>query len=199
VEHLIVHLLNQYGYVIVALLVFAEGVGVPLPGETALITAAAFAAHHELSLPWVIVSAAIGAAAGGTGGYWIGRSGGLAFLQRHGRLFRLSEQRLERARRRFQQHGAKAVFIARFVALLRMLAGIMAGVSRMPFGTFTVANVAGAICWSVVFGVLGFIFGDRLPVLEHYIGRTSIVLLLALVLATLVVLHRRRMRAVEES
>jgi membrane protein DedA with SNARE-associated domain len=194
--HLIRHLIDHYGYAIVVVLVFAEGVGLPLPGETALITAAAFSAQsHRLSIFGVIIAAVVGATAGGCGGYWIGAEGGLPFLQRHGSHIGITKERIASARKFFTEHGPKAVFIARFIAILRMFAGVLAGVTKMRFWVFFLWNLLGAIAWSALFGSLGYVFGNRLPWLEQVIGRTSRIILGVVIVVGLIVWHQRRSRA----
>ncbi|GAC1650878.1 MAG: hypothetical protein NVS4B3_10380 [Gemmatimonadaceae bacterium] len=167
------HLISTYGYAVVAFFVFVESIGVPVPGETALVTAAAFAATGKLSIIGVIASATLAAIAGGPAGYWVGMAGGLALLRRHGRVLRVTEARLEQARTYFDRHGAKTVFIARFVALLRFVAALLAGVTRMPFWRFFFANAAGGLVWAATYGGVGFAFGSNLPLLERYLGRAS--------------------------
>jgi len=109
------HLLETYGYVAVLVLVGLESLGVPLPGETALLTASAYAAAGHLSIAGVIAAAAVGAVLGDAGAYWIGRTGGLALVRRYGRLLRVDDAKLERAQKFFQRHGGKTVFLGRFV------------------------------------------------------------------------------------
>jgi len=192
---LIRHLIDHYGYALVVVLVFAEGIGLPLPGETALITAAAFSAQsHRLSIIGVILASIVGATGGGCGGYWIGRVGGLPFLQRHGRHIGITKERIAAARKFFTEHGPKAVLAARFIAILRTFAGILAGVTDMRFWVFFLWNALGAIAWSVLFGTLGYEFGDKLPWLEHVIGRTSLIALGVVIVIGLVVWHLRRSR-----
>jgi undecaprenyl-diphosphatase len=176
-------LVASYGYVVLFVLVGLESLGIPLPGETALVTAAAFAALGHLSIYWVVATAVAAAILGDNGGYWIGRTGGIAFVRRYGRFFHLSEAQLERTRGFFERHGPKTVFIGRFIALLRTWAAVLAGVARMPYATFLLYNALGGICWSVIFGTLGYVFGRNLPQLEHYIGQASLAgsLLVALV------------------
>jgi membrane protein DedA with SNARE-associated domain len=191
--HLIRHLIDHYGYWLVVVLVFAEGVGLPLPGETALVTAAAFSAQsHRLSIIGVILASIVGAAGGGCGGYWIGRAGGLPFLQRHGRHIGITKERIASARKFFTEHGPKAVFAARFIAILRMFAGVLAGVTDMRFWLFFLWNALGAIVWSVLFGTLGYEFGNNLPWLERVIGRTSLIVLGVVLVIGLIVWHQRR-------
>lgn len=191
--HLLRHLIDHYGYAIVVVLVFAEGVGLPLPGETALVTAAAFSAQsHRLSIIGVILASIVGATGGGCGGYWIGQTGGLPFLERHGRHIGITKERIASARKFFTEHGPKAVFAARFIAIVRMFAGVLAGVTDMPFWLFFLWNALGAIAWSLLFGILGYEFGSNLPWLERVIGRTSLIVLGVVMVIGLVVWHRRR-------
>jgi membrane protein DedA with SNARE-associated domain/membrane-associated phospholipid phosphatase len=185
------HLLETYGYFAVLLLVGLESLGLPLPGETALLTAAAYAAAGHLSIAGVIAAAAVGAALGDAGAYWIGRTGGLALVRRYGRFLRVDDAKLERGQAFFKEHGGKTVFFGRFVSLLRMLAALLAGVTRMPYGRFTLFNVAGGICWAVLVGSLGYTFGRHLPQLEHAIGRAgALVVLLAALLVALILAGR---------
>jgi membrane protein DedA with SNARE-associated domain/membrane-associated phospholipid phosphatase len=184
----IARLLETYGYLAVLVLVGLESLGVPLPGETALLTASAYAASGHLSIVGVITSAAIGAMLGDAGAYWIGRTGGLPLVRRYGRFLRIDEAKVERVQQFFARHGGKTVFLGRFISLLRMLAALLAGVTRMPYGRFTLYNVAGGVCWSVLFGTLGYAFGRNLPQLEHAVGQAGamIVLLGALLVVVIV-------------
>jgi membrane protein DedA with SNARE-associated domain len=198
--HWVKELIEHYGYAIVVVLVMAEGVGLPLPGETALITAAAVSAQsHRLSIIGVILASFVGATAGGLGGYWIGREGGLPFLMRYGRHLGITPERIARARKFFTEHGPKAVFAARFIAIVRTFAGLLAGVTDMGLGVFFLWNALGALAWSVLFGVLGYMFGNNLPRLEHLVGRTSLIAFVALVVIGLIVLHFRRSRTSTQS
>lgn len=194
------HLIDNYGYAIVVMLVMAEGVGLPLPGETALITAAAFSAQsHRLSIFGVIIASFVGATAGGIGGYWIGRSGGLPFLTRHGRMIGISKKHIAKARKFFTKHGPKAVFLARFIAIVRMFAGLLAGVTNMRFRVFFLWNALGALTWSILFGVLGYMFGNNLPRLEHLVGRTGLIAFGVVVVIGLLVWHHRGTRLASAS
>jgi membrane protein DedA with SNARE-associated domain/membrane-associated phospholipid phosphatase len=176
-------LIAKYGYVVLFLLVGLESLGLPLPGETALITAAAFAALGHLSISAVVATAVAAAIIGDNGGYWLGREGGTALVRRYGRVIHLDESHLARAHSFFERHGPKTVFIGRFIALLRTWAAVLAGAGRMPYGTFMLYNALGAVCWAVIAGTLGYVFGRNLPQLEHYVGQASLagVLLVALV------------------
>jgi membrane protein DedA with SNARE-associated domain/membrane-associated phospholipid phosphatase len=181
----------HYGYVLVAVFLLVEGMGVPIPGETALVTAAALAGRGTLSIVGVAIAGAIGTIAGGHAGYWIGLRGGTRVVARYGRLFRLNDSKLDRTHRFFVQHGAKTVLLGRFVAFLRSFVGIFAGVSEMPAHTFALYNAAGGAVWVLTFSLLGYEFGHNLPKLVHYIGRVSLVLaVLVAVVAGVVLLWR---------
>ena len=190
--------IESYGYFAVALLVALEGIGLPLPGETAVVAAAAFAARGSLSVVGVAIAATIGTVVGGTGGYWIGRLGGRGLLVRHGHLVRLNAERLARTEKYFARHGVKTVFFARLVALLRIFGSLMAGVAHMPFPTFSAVNFAGGLLWSVTFSVVGMVFGKNLSRLDDYLGEISVVLTLVLIATFLIYRHLEKKRAPTE-
>ena len=186
------HAVERYGYLAVALIVTVEGFGLPVPGETAVLTAAAFAGGGSLSVVGVALSATLGTLLGGTGGYWIGRIGGRGLLVRYEHIIRVDATKLARAEAYFAQHGVKTVFFSRFVALLRIFGALFAGVAHMPFLTFSAVNFAGGALWAVSFSALGYLFGKNLPMLEHRLTEISIGLGVVLVLAIVVFWVRRR-------
>lgn len=176
-------LLQTYGYAALFLLVALESMGIPLPGETALVTAAALAASGRLAIGEVFLTASVAAVVGDSAGYWIGRKGGLPLVRRYGRLVRLREAHLDQAHTFFARHGAKAVFLGRFVALLRTWAAVLAGAAHMPYPAFLFYNVAGGVIWALLFSALGYTFGRSLPRLERYLGQASLAAALAVALA----------------
>lgn len=188
------HLIKEYGYLIVAVLVAAENIGLPLPGESALITAAAFAAHGHLWLPGVIIASTAGTIVGGSGGYWIGRAGGLRLIHRLGKFIGVGDDDIKKGHDFFEQHGAKTVFVARFIAILRIVVGLLAGVTEMPFAKFTLYNALGGACWSIAIGVLGFEFGANLKLLHRVLGTGGLIAAGAVVLAVLILIRVRRHR-----
>ncbi len=175
----------QYGYVLIALFLFIEGAGVPVPGETVLVTAAALAGRGTLSIAGVVVASWVGTVLGEHAGYWIGLRGGSAFLTRYGRYVGLSDKRLSTTNKFFEQHGAKTLLLGRFVAFVRSFIGIFSGISKMPLGRFTLYNALGGAIWIATFSIVGYAFGRNLPRLVHYIGRVS--LLLAVLIAIIAV------------
>jgi uncharacterized protein len=193
-EHrrLLAHLIQTYGYPIVALLVAAEGVGVPLPGETALILAAAAAARGQLNIVGVVIAASLGTIMGGSGGYWLGRTGGVALINRLGRYIGIDEAKVQRGQAFFERYGARTVFIARFVAILRILAGLLAGAARMSFPEFSLYNALGGILWSALFATLGYLFGHNMRRLEITLGRWGFVVAGVAIVAFIVFVRRPR-------
>jgi membrane protein DedA with SNARE-associated domain len=159
----ITHLVDTYGYWAVFVLVGAESLGVPLPGETALIVAGTYAGHtHRLS-PWLIFAVAAAAAIIGDNiGFWIGDKGGYRLARRYGSKVRLDERKLKIARYLFDQHGAKVVFFGRFVSVLRTYAAFLAGTSRMRWRRFLPANAAGGIVWAAIYTTAAYLAGNAL-------------------------------------
>ncbi|MDF3299608.1 DedA family protein [Streptomyces tropicalis] len=138
-------------YAMVALVIGLESLGIPLPGEIVLVSAALMSSQHSAIDPVVLgACATAGAVVGDSIGYAIGRRGGRPLLAWLGRRFpsHFSEGHVATAERSFERWGMWAVFFGRFVALLRIFAGPLAGVLRMPYWKFLVANVLGGICWA---------------------------------------------------
>ena len=152
------HLLIDYGLVLLFLLVGVEAAGVPLPGETALVTAAVLA-HNHWGIEWVIVVAAGGAIAGDNLGYWIGRIGGRKLVDRFGVTRRYAERVLPPSERFFARHGGKTIFLARFIAILRITAAWLAGLSHMRWWQFFLWNAAGGIVWATGVALLAYYAG----------------------------------------
>jgi membrane protein DedA with SNARE-associated domain len=174
-------LIDNYGYWAVFCLVTAESLGIPLPAETALILAGVYAGQsHHLSpwLIWLVASAA--AIIGDNIGFWIGDKGGYAVARRYGSKVGLDERKLKTARYLFDQHGPKVVFFGRFVSILRAYAAFLAGVSRMHWRKFLVANAAGGILWAAIYTFAAYLAGSAFERLSKVV---NIALLVAGVIA----------------
>ncbi len=184
-------------YPVLLLLVLLESLGVPLPGEIALVTAAAYASSGRISIFIVIALAAIGAIVGGVLGYWIGIKGGLPLVTRYGAYIGVRKSHVDRAHAFFERNGSKTILFGRFIAILRTWAAIVAGAAAMSFAKFVTYNTIGSIVWAIVFGWLGYYFGRDLPLLEQYISRASfgVLILGAIVIAILVVIKRKKSKA----
>ncbi|WP_329345336.1 DedA family protein [Streptomyces sp. NBC_01352] len=138
-------------YALVGIVIGLESLGIPLPGEIILVSAALLSSQHAGIDPVVLgVCATVGAIVGDSIGYAIGRKGGRPMLTWLGKKFprHFSEGHIATAERSFQKWGMWAVFFGRFVALLRIFAGPLAGVLRMPYWKFLIANVLGGILWA---------------------------------------------------
>jgi membrane-associated protein len=162
------HILH-YGLFLVFGLIAVEGAGVPLPGETALIAAAILASNGHYSIGAVIAVGAAAAITGDNTGYWLGRLGGRRLLHRLPLIRNAVERLLPRAERFFHRHGAKTVFVARFIALLRITAAWMAGISHMPWRRFFLFDAAGGILWATAVSVIAYYFGRAAAnAITHY-------------------------------
>lgn len=185
-------LFARYGYFVVFFGVLLENAGVPVPGETILLAGAALARFGHLSLVWVISIAIAGAVLGDNVGFLIGRRGGRRLLERHGRLLGMTKARLDQFDAFFARHGAKTVFIARFVTGLRVVGAVLAGASTLNWGRFLVFNAAGALAWATTFGVVGYALGYSWETIERWIGHLGLVLLVVLGIVVVLAVGRSR-------
>ena len=181
--------IESYGYLVVFLLVMIESIGVPVPGETALIAAALYAGTtHKLSIWGIVAAAAAGAIVGDNIGYAIGRYGGSKLLLRYGHKVHLHEGRLKIGIWLFRRHGGKVVFWGRFVSILRTWAAFLAGANHMEWRRFLFFNAAGGIVWATTFGVLYYVFGATLrrlsTTIDVTLGVVGILILVAFVVWT---------------
>ena len=167
-------IVSAYGYQAVFIIIMLESAGVPMPGETALVTAAIYAGTTgRLDIAALLAVAAAAAIIGDNIGYWVGRRFGLAFLRRHGKYMHLTEARLRLGQYLFLRHGGKIVFFGRFVAFLRTFAAVLAGVNLLPWGRFLFFNAAGGIVWALVFGLGAYLLGQAIESVTRplaYIG-----------------------------
>jgi len=191
VIHFFTELLGRYGYVIVATFMITEGCGIPVPAETMLVTAAAVASRGTLSIWGVALAAAIGGIVGGSAGYGIGAQGGMRFVRRYGAKMGIDEEKLARSRKFFERRGLWAAFLGRFLAFVRIVVPMLAGVSHMPIARFSVANAAGSVASAAFYACLGYFFGRDLDRLEHHLTETTIVAV-ALIVAWLLFKRGRR-------
>ncbi len=158
----IAHLIHAYGLLVVAGVVGLEAVGIPLPGETALIIAAVIAgSKHELNIVAVILTAAGASIVGRTIGYYIGREFGYWLLLNYGGYVGITKTRIKLGQYLFLRHGGAIIIVAQFIPILRTLAGILAGANRMPRPHFLATNIVGALLWSTFFGLAAYSLGRQ--------------------------------------
>ncbi|MGD2183157.1 DedA family protein [Lusitaniella coriacea LEGE 07167] len=157
---------REYGYWAVFMGIALENTGIPIPGETIILVSGFLAGSGELNYWWVLASAIAGAVIGDNFGYWLGRLGGWERFVRIGNFFRVPEKYLEEAKRQFSKNAPRAVFFGRFVALLRIFAGPIAGIVEMPYFQFLLCNFGGAALWASIVVSLPFFLGRIISLQE---------------------------------
>jgi membrane protein DedA with SNARE-associated domain len=197
----VTHLLISYGLILLFAAVAVESAGIPVPGETALIAAAILAtpSQHHYSIVSVIVVAAAGAIVGDNVGYWLGREGGRALLERWSFTERYAAKALPPAERFFKKHGAKTVFFGRFIAFLRVSSAWLAGISRMPWWRFLLWNAAGGILWATGVSLLAYQFGKSAADAVSRYGLYGVAALVVIVLSVFIIVRLLRKRMLEDA
>ena len=182
---------TNHGYWTLAITLLLENAGVPLPGETMLLFASFLAfQHHELNLGLIILVGTLACTLGDNLGYWIGHHGGRPLLHRYQRVFRVTDERIARGEELFDRFGPTTVFFARFVFGMRVIAGPLAGVLRMPWRRFVLFNFLGAAIWVTVISCVGYFFGQHWQRLLEIVGRANLVVFVV-ALAVVWLLWRR--------
>lgn len=186
---------DQYGYWTVAVALLLENAGIPIPGETVLLFAS-FLAYSEraLSLPWIILVGTVAATLGDNLGYAAGRRGGRPLLNRYKHFFHISDRTVERGERMFARYGSAAIFFARFIFGLRIIAGPLAGVLHMRWKQFALFNFLGAGVWVTVIALVGYFFGSQWDHVVRVLKEvdTGILVAAAGLILILWLRHRRR-------
>jgi undecaprenyl-diphosphatase len=180
----IVNVPANLGYPLLFVLVGAESAGALVPGETALILAAALAADGGLSLPVVIAVAAGAAIVGDNIGYVIGRRGLRRLLDRPGRWAESRRKLVERGEVFFQRHGSAAVFFGRWLPGLRVVASWLAGADGMPWPRFLVWNALGGISWATTIGVAAYVLGKSASGAVGALGIAAVAIVVLLYVAS---------------
>lgn len=156
-------LLNHYGYAAVFLLVGAESLGVPVPGETILVSAGIYAGStHKLSIWGIFAVASAAAIIGDNIGYWIGDKGGYRLLRRYGHYIRADETKIKIGRLIFDRQGPKVVFFGRFVSVLRTYAAFLSGTLKMRWRRFLPYNASGGIVWAAIYSFVPYAIGNAI-------------------------------------
>jgi membrane protein DedA with SNARE-associated domain len=190
----VTHLVEVFGYPLMFLAVMAESSGVPVPGETGLITASILASQGKLHVWLVIPLAALAAIVGDNIGYQIGRKGGRWLLERPGRFERQRRQVIETGEPFFERHGPKAVFFGRFILGLRVWASWLAGATHMRWRSFFLWNAIGGICWATAIGLIAYFLGSAAGNAIQTFGLFGLFAVLV-VLVGAYLAHRRHSRA----
>jgi membrane protein DedA with SNARE-associated domain len=196
----LLQLLQSWGYGAIFAAMLLENAGLPLPGETVTLLGGYAAGSGQLNVVGVMAAAAGGAILGDNIGYWVGRRAGWGLVLRVGGLLRQKPAQLERLRQQFLRHAGKSVLLGRFVAVLRVVAGPMAGAVGMPYGRFLLCNAAGAVLWASAMVSLAWLGGRWIPfdrmlqgVVQFGIGALVLIALLLLVPRLLSRLEQRQL------
>jgi membrane protein DedA with SNARE-associated domain len=189
-------IVDALGYPAAGLGILIESAGIPFPGETLLLAAAAWAAARHHSLVLVILFGFLGATVGSNLGYYLGYRGGRPFVERFGSIFRIRPDHIARSELFFARHGDKAVLAARFILGLRTWGSMLAGMARMPFWRFQLFSALGALGWAVAVGAAGYLLGNNVRLIAAIVRAIGIGGLALIVLSaiTLIVIQRRASR-----
>ena len=186
-------IVDAVGYPSAGLGILIESTGIPFPGGTLLLFAAAWAAagHHSIAI--VILFAFAGATAGADLGYLLGYRGGRPFVERFGATLHIRPEQLARAELFFARHGDKAILAGRFLLGLRTWGSMLAGMARMPFWRFQAFSALGGLLWAAVIGTAGYFLGSNLALLEAIIRAIGIGgLVFVVVIASVLVVAQQR-------
>ncbi|CAO4176853.1 DedA family protein [Methylorubrum populi] len=168
-------LIAHYGYLAIFVVVALESAGVPMPGETILISSAVYAGSTgQLNIVLIVAAAAAAAILGDNVGYWVGRRWGMPLLLRYGHLIALDHGRLKLGQYLFREHGGKIVFFGRFTAMLRAYAAVLAGVNKLDARRFMLFNGLGGLAWAGIMGFGAYACGRQI---EHIVGPVGLALL----------------------
>jgi len=176
-------LIEHYGYLIVFFGVMLGTSGIPFPSAAILLASGVLVQQGHLNLRYAIAVGILGAIIGNQIGYWIGNRAGRSFVLKWGRYVKLTPERLEQVERLFARHGGKAVFAARFFSVSRVLEALVAGTSRMRFGTFLLYSVLGGMVWATAVVLVGYFFGESRGSAQHWSGHAPLLLAVLFVVA----------------
>jgi membrane protein DedA with SNARE-associated domain len=189
----IIHLSNNLGYILPAI-IGLESMGIPSPGETALVLAAVLASQGKLNIELVLVIGIASAIVGDNIGYFAGRKLGRDVLEAPGPLRKRRVMVIRAGDRFFQRHGGKSVFLARWVALVRVAAAWLAGINGMPFKKFFFWNALGGITWGLTFGLVGYFGGQAAANVIAEAGLIGAAFFVVVLIGAYVYVRRRERR-----
>ena len=175
--------LDAYGYWALVVVLLLENAGIPVPGETTLLFVSFLAwSEHELQLGHIILVGIAACTLGDNLGYAIGYRGGRPLLDRYLRLLHIPAHTIGRGERLFERYGPVTIFFARFIFGIRVIAGPLAGVLRMPWKKFLLFNFLGASVWVSVISLVGYFFGSQWDRLIQWMKRFNIAIAVVAVL-----------------
>ncbi|MBI2415280.1 MAG: DedA family protein [Candidatus Kerfeldbacteria bacterium] len=169
------------GYVGIALLMTLESMIAPVPSEAVMPFAGFLVSTGRFNLLGIILASSIGSLIGSIISYYLGKYGGKAFIKKFGKYLLLNEHHLATTERFFAQYGDRAIFVSRFVPVVRHLISVPAGVGGMNLGKFIVYTLVGATLWNSFLGYVGVLLGDHWTVVKHYSEWLDIIVVLGIV------------------
>jgi membrane protein DedA with SNARE-associated domain len=176
-------LIENYGYLIVFSGVVLGTMGIPFPSAAILLASGVLVQQGHLGLRGAVIFGILGAIVGNQIGYWVGYQAGRPFVLKWGRHVKLTPERLEWVERLFARHGGKAVFAGRFFSVSRVLEALVAGTSRMHWGTFVLYSVLGGAVWATAVVLAGYFFGQSWDATQNWSERSPLLLVLLLLAA----------------
>ncbi len=189
---------QEWGYWTVVIALLLENAGVPVPGETILLFASFLAySEQELRLPYIILFGTFACTLGDNIGYAIGHRGGRPLLERYKHIFRIPDRTIRRGEGLFARYGSVTIFFARFIFGMRIIAGPLAGVLRMPWKQFALFNFLGAATWVTVISLVGYLFGGEWHQLLRILRRFNLGVLVLFVIVALVLWVRHRIASAD--
>jgi membrane protein DedA with SNARE-associated domain len=191
------HLVETAGYPLLFLIVMCEASGIPVPGETALITGGILASQGKLQIEFVIAVAVLGAIIGDNIGYLIGRKGGRWILERPGAFHGQRQEVLRVGEPFFERHGPKAVFFGRFLLGLRVWASWLAGATHMPWRSFLLWNALGGTVWGVSVGLIAYFIGSSASNAIETFGLIGLAAAVVALISFVIVHRRHRVRSAQ--
>lgn len=189
------HLVANYGYAAVVVVLALESFGIPIPGETVLIASGTYAGQtHKLSVWLIWLLAVVAVEVGSTLSFIVGVKGGYPLLRRYGRYIHMREPEIKVGMYVFDRWGAPVVGLGRFVAVLRTYAAFLAGTNRMRVAKFAVWNFAGAVVWCGIWSVLSYYVGNSLKHASKPVDYTVGAIAVVLVVVVIVVVRKQAKR-----
>jgi membrane protein DedA with SNARE-associated domain len=199
-EPLVQHLISQYGYLAVFVLMLAESACVPVPSEVIMmfggaLAAGAVAGAHP-SLVGVFAAGVLGNVAGSYASWAVGKYAGQAAIRRWGRRVGIREHEIDKATAWFERHGPVAVLVGRVIPVIRTFISLPAGFAEMPAGVFGLYTTLGAIPWTAALAILGYALGANWEhVANDFHGPTYAIAGILVIGLVVVVVRRRRAKA----
>ncbi|WP_308719736.1 DedA family protein [Komagataeibacter xylinus] len=198
--HHLESLFQHYGYGVIGIIVMLESMGIPLPAETLVISAAIYCATtHRLDIRWVATAAIVGAIMGDNCGYLIGKWLGYPLLERQGARIGLTARRLQLGRFLFRRHGGIIVFLGRFIAILRVFIALLAGANHMAWPKFLLFNAMGGILWAGGYAYAAYYLGNRITRLSGPVGLTVAICGGIVLVCAIIFLRRNEARLTAEA